>query len=95
MAKYFDFENCDLNPGEYVYIGYQSGTFVAEDGRSVPYKNIFVLNNQISSTNRAIYGFVSQKLKITSTDICKDLVPGSIVSLYFDQYGRVQQVIPC
>lgn len=91
----FDFSSSQLKAGQYVYLGNQEGTFVAEDGRSVPYRNIFVFNEQSNSSNRSIVGYVSQKLKVSSPDVWKGLEIGQVVYLYFDQYGRVQQVIPC
>lgn len=91
----FDFATSSLDPGQYVYLGHQEGEFVADDGRNMTYRNIFVFNEQSSSANRSVYGYVSQKLKVSNPDVWKGLQIGQIVNLFFDQYGRVQQVIPC
>lgn len=91
---YFDFNSDQLTNGIYVYLGHQEGSFTP-DGESVPrsYRNIFVMQHVDSSANRSVYGYVSEKLRVSDASVFKDLIPGMKVRLYFDQYGRVNTVL--
>lgn len=80
--------------GQYVYLGFQEGSFTPQgETLARDYKNIFVLSSPSTSSNRRVVGYASEKLRILNTDILNDFLPGDLVQLFFDQYGRVQTVL--
>lgn len=80
--------------GKYVFLGCQSGSFTSDDGRIQDYRHIFVMSSPGSTSNRDVFGYTSEKLRVSSEDVWKGIDVGSVVDLLFDRYGRVMRVIP-
>ncbi len=77
-------------PG-YVFVGWAEGQFQTEDGRKMPYANMFVLSpvSTYESEDYKAYGMKADKKKCLSPEVWKDLEIGSRVRLFFDDKQRV------
>lgn len=77
-------------PG-YVFVGWAEGQFKTEDGRMMPYANMFVLSpvSSYESDDYKACGMKAEKKKCLSPEVWKDLEIGSRVRLFFDDKQRV------
>ena len=75
----------------YVVVGWAEGQFKTEDGRMMPYANMFVLSpvSTYESADYKAFGMKAEKKKCLSPDVWKDLEIGSRVKLFFDDKRRV------
>ena len=82
----------DMEYQGYVFLGGAKGVFEAENGRRVPYFNMYVLApaNTFRSESYQAFGFKAEKKKCLSSEIMDGLNPGDGVKLFFDDKGRVQ-----
>lgn len=77
-------------PG-YVFVGWAEGQFKTEDGRMMPYANMFVISpvSTYESEDYKAFGLKAEKKKCLSPNVWKDLEIGSRVRLFFDDKRRV------
>ena len=77
-------------PG-YVFVGWAEGQFKTEDGRMMPYANMFVLTpvSTYESEDYKAFGMKAEKKKCLSPEVWKDLGIGNRVKLFFDDKQRV------
>ena len=79
----------------YVYVGHAQGNFVNDKGEKQSFCNIFVVSpvSTYQSEDFQAYGFKAEKLKCASSDVWKDLDPGTRVKLFFDNKQRVVMAV--
>ena len=77
-------------PG-YVFVGWAEGQFKTEDGRMMPYANMFVLTpvSTYESEDYKAFGMKADKKKCLSPEVWKGLEIGNRVKLFFDDKQRV------
>ena len=77
-------------PG-YVFVGWAEGQFKTEDGRMMPYANMFVLTpvSTYESEDYKALGMKAEKKKCLSPEVWKGLEIGNRVKLFFDDKQRV------
>ncbi|MBD5168603.1 MAG: hypothetical protein HDT20_00485 [Oscillibacter sp.] len=75
----------------YVFVGWAEGQFKTEDGRMMPYANMFVLSpvSTYESAEYKAFGMKAEKKNCLSPDVWKGLEIGSRVKLFFDDKQRV------
>ena len=75
----------------YVFLGWASGRFKADNGRMMPYHNMFVFSpvSTYESEDYVAAGFKAEKKKCVDPDVWEGLNPGDKVRLFFDDKGRV------
>ena len=75
----------------YVFVGWAEGQFKTEDGRMMPYANMFVLSpvSTYESAEYKAFGMKAEKKKCLSPEVWKGLEIGSRVKLFFDDKQRV------
>ena len=77
----------------YTIVGWSWGTFQTQDGRQMPYANLYVTSpvNQNQSDNYHAVGYKAEKLRCTSPQVWEsaELVVGQDAILVFDRNGRV------
>ena len=75
----------------YVYLGWAQGRFEPEQGRKMPYYNMFVLSpvSSFQSEDYKAYGLKAEKKKCLSEKVWEGLEPGDKVRLFFDDNGRI------
>lgn len=82
----------DGYPG-YVFVGWASGTFQANNGEKTPYHNMYVISpvSSFQSDDYKAFGFKAEKKKCISPEIWQtaDFKPGDKVKLFFDDKQRV------
>lgn len=76
----------------YVFLGSAQGLFETQDGRRLPYFNMFVFSpvSTYSSPDYQAFGFKAEKKKCLNAEVWQGFNPGDKVKLYFDDKGRVQ-----
>ena len=75
----------------YVFVGWAEGRFEDKQGQKQDYCNMYVLcpvSSWTSEDYRA-YGMKAEKKKCAGPHVWKDLAIGDMVTLYFDDKGRV------
>ena len=77
-------------PG-YVFVGWAEGQFKTEDGRMMPYANMFVLTpvSTYESEDYKAFGMKADKKKCLSPEVWKGLEIGNRVKLFVDDKQRV------
>ncbi len=82
----------DLEYQGYVFLGGQQGMFETQQGRRLPYFNMFVLSpaSTYTSEDYQAFGFKAEKKKCLSSDVWQGFNIGDKVKLFFDDKGRVQ-----
>lgn len=77
-------------PG-YVFLGWAMGNFKTDDGRTMPYYNMYVLSpvSGYTSEDYQAEGMKAEKKKCLSPEVWNGLEPGNRVKLFFDDKGRV------
>ena len=94
MSKGF---NVDFEYQGHVFLGGAQGTFEAQDGRRVPFFNMFVLSpaSTYTSEDYQALGLKAENKKCLSGDITEGLNPGDRVKIFFrlDDKGRVQAAV--
>lgn len=80
-------------PG-YVFLGWAMGKFETDQGRKMPYYNMYVLSpvSAYSSDDYQAEGMKAEKKKCLSAEVWDGLEPGNRVKLFFDDKGRVVMV---
>ena len=75
----------------YVFLGWAQGRFEPEQGRKMPYYNMFVLSpvSSFQSEDYKAYGLKAEKKKCLSEKVWEGLEPGDKVRLFFDDKGRI------
>ena len=75
----------------YVFLGWAKGKFEPEQGRKMPYYNMFVLSpvSSYQSEDYAAFGLKAEKKKCLSEKVWEGLEPGDRVRLFFDDKGRI------
>ena len=75
----------------YVFLGWAQGRFEPEQGRKMPYYNMFVLSpvSSFQSEDYKAYGLKAEKKKCLSEKVWEGLEPGDKVRLFFDDKGRM------
>ena len=75
----------------YVFLGWAQGRFEPEQGRKMPYYNMFVLSpvSSFHSEDYEAYGLKAEKKKCLSEKVWEGLEPGDKVRLFFDDKGRI------
>ena len=75
----------------YVFLGWAQGGFEPEQGRKMPYYNMFVLSpvSSFQSEDYKAYGLKAEKKKCLSEKVWEGLEPGDKVRLFFDDKGRI------
>ena len=75
----------------YVFLGWAQGRFEPEQGRKMPYYNMFVLSpvSYFQSEDYKAYGLKAEKKKCLSEKVWEGLEPGDKVRLFFDDKGRI------
>lgn len=75
----------------YVFLGWAKGQFEAEEGRKMPYYNMFVLSpvSNFQSEDYEAFGLKAEKKKCLSEKVWEGLEPGDKVRLFFDDKGRI------
>ena len=75
----------------YVFLGWASGMFETDNGRRLPYHNMFVFSpvSSFESEDYKASGFKAEKKKCVNPDVWLGLEPGDKVRLFFDDKGRV------
>lgn len=75
----------------YVFLGWAQGRFEPEQGRKMPYYNMFVLSpvSSFQSEDYEAYGLKAEKKKCLSEKVWEGLEPGDKVRLFFDDKGRI------
>ena len=79
----------------YVYVGHAQGNMVTEKGEKRAYFQIFVISpvSTYQSEDYQATGFKAEKLRCASSDVWKDLDPGTRVKLFFDDKQRVVMAV--
>ena len=74
-----------------VLLGWAQGWFEPEQGRKMPYYNMFVLSpvSSFQSEDYKAYGLKAEKKKCLSEKVWEGLEPGDKVRLFFDDKGRI------
>lgn len=81
---------------EKVFVGFGYGKFEADDGRMLPYCNVFVLEPFVGEQNED-YRYGGQKAVkygCVSKDVFKDIPVGSKVRCFFDGRRKVSFMVP-
>ena len=75
----------------YVFLGWAQGRFEPEQGRKMPYYNMFVLSpvSSFQSEDYKAYGLKAEKKKCLSEKVWEGMEPGDKVRLFFDDKGRI------
>ena len=75
----------------YVFLGWAQGRFEPEQGRKMPYYNMFVLSpvSSFQSEDYKAYGLKAEKKKCLSEKVWEGREPGDKVRLFFDDKGRI------
>ena len=75
----------------YVFLGWAQGRFEPEQGRKMPYYNMFVLSpvSSFQSEDYKAYGLKAEKKRCLSEKVWEGLEPGDKVRLFFDDKGRI------
>ena len=75
----------------YVFLGWAQGRFEPEQGRKMPYYNMFVLSpvSSFQAEDYKAYGLKAEKKKCLSEKVWEGLEPGDKVRLFFDDKGRI------
>ena len=75
----------------YVFLGWAQGRFEPEQGRKMPYYNMFVLSpvSSFQSEDYKAYGLKAEKKKCLSEKVWEGLEPRDKVRLFFDDKGRI------
>ena len=75
----------------YVFLGWAQGRFEPEQGRKMPYYNMFDLSpvSSFQSEDYKAYGLKAEKKKCLSEKVWEGLEPGDKVRLFFDDKGRI------
>ena len=75
----------------YVFLGWAQGRFEPEQGRKMPYYNMFVLSpvSSFQSEDYEAYGLKAETKKCLSEKVWEGLEPGDKVRLFFDDKGRI------
>ena len=75
----------------YVFLGWAQGRFEPEQGRKMPYYNMFVLSpvSSFQSEDYKAYGLKAEKKKCLSEKVWEGLEPGDKGRLFFDDKGRI------
>ena len=75
----------------YVFLGWAQGRFEPEQGRKMPYYNMFVLSpvSSFQSEDYKAYGLKADKKKCLSEKVWEGMEPGDKVRLFFDDKGRI------
>ena len=75
----------------YVFLGWAQGRFEPEQGRKMPYYNMFVVSpvSSFQSEDYEAYGLKAEKKKCLSEKVWEGLEPGDKVRLFFDDKGRI------
>ena len=75
----------------YVFVGCAEGQFKTEDGRMMPYANMFVLSpvSTYESEDYKASGMKAEKKKCLSPQVWEGLEIGNRVKLFFDDKQRV------
>lgn len=75
----------------YVFLGWAQGRFEPEQGRKMPYYNMFVLSpvSSFQSEDYEAYGLKAEKKKCLSEKVWEGLEPVDKVRLFFDDKGRI------
>ena len=75
----------------YVFLGWAQGRFEPEQGRKMPYYNMFVLSpvSSFQSEDYKAYGLKAEKKKCLSEKVWEGMEPGDKVRLFFDDQGRI------
>lgn len=74
----------------YIFVGYAEGQFEIKDGpnkgKKQGYCHMFCLTpvSDFESEDYHAEGYKAEKLKCSSPAVCKDLTPGELCNLYFD-----------
>ena len=81
----------DLEYQGYVFLGWASGMFEANNGWRLPYHNMFVFSpvSTFESEDYKASGFKAEKKKCISPSVWAGMNPGDKVRLFFDDKGRV------
>jgi len=77
-------------PG-YVFLGWAMGKFETDQGRKMPYYNMYVLSpvSSFTSDDYQAAGMKAEKKKCVSAEVWNGLEPGNRVKLFFDDKNRV------
>ena len=75
----------------YVFVGCAEGQFKTDDGRMMPYANMFVVSpaSTYQSEEYRACGMKAEKKKCLSPEVWKGLEIGNRVKLFFDDKRRV------
>lgn len=75
----------------YIYVGCAEGRFETEEHEMRPFFNMYVLTpvSDYTSDDYRAEGFKAEKLACLSAAVWKDLTPGELCTLYFDDKRRV------
>lgn len=75
----------------YVFLGWASGLFEAQNGQKRPYHNMYVFSpvSSFVSDEYEASGFKAEKKKCVDPSVWEGLDPGDKVRLFFDDKGRV------
>ena len=75
----------------YIFVGCAQGNFTTEKGEKKSYYNMYVLSpvSTYQSEDYQAYGYKAEKKSCISSDVWKDLDPGSRIKLFFDDKKRV------
>lgn len=70
----------------YIFVGCAEGQFETEKGDKRSFANIYVISpvSTYESDDYRALGFKAEKLKCLSPAVWKDLTPGELCTLYFD-----------
>lgn len=75
----------------YIFVGSAQGNFQGEDGEKRAYYNMYVISpvSSYQSEDYQAFGYKAEKKSCVSSEVWKDLDPGSRVKLFFDDKRRV------
>lgn len=80
------------NSSACVFLGSRSGTFVAQDGRLIPFATAW-LGSPVTAisndTTSRVQGLSVDKAKLLSADLLAGIEPGDLVLPFYDKNQRV------
>ena len=79
----------------YVYVGNAFGNFEADNGKSQPFANMYVISpvSSYESDDYHASGWKAEKLKAVDKSVWRDLQIGDRVKLFFDDKKRVVMAV--
>jgi hypothetical protein len=78
----------------YQVAGYMYGSFTGDDGKKIPYANLYCLQ-KMQGDQRSDFKFEGHKVfifKCTSPEVLKDVKPQDYVQLFFNYKSRVSLI---